>query len=67
MQTSFIGIEYSFRLVHLKFLLTHEKCDYGKIVPKKSHLKFLVDLKASKLSQIGHFLFYCPFRACFFF
>ena len=28
--------------------------------------KFLVDFKASRLSQIGHFVFYCPFKGGYF-
>ena len=67
-----------FRLPYVKFLLTNEICNYCKIVPKKSHwkqeiisltiscLKLLVDFKASKLSQLGHFLFYFPFKGGYF-
>ena len=28
--------------------------------------KLLVDVKASKLSQLGYFLFYCPFKGGYF-
>ena len=28
-----------FRLAHVKFLLAYKMCNYGEIVPKKSHLK----------------------------
>lgn len=46
-----------FKLVNVKFLLTKKKCNYDKIVPKKS-----VGLKACKLSQLLHFLVHCPFK-----
>ena len=43
-----------------KILVNAQKC---KIDPKKYHFeKFLVYLKASQRSQLGHFLFYCPFK-----
>ena len=37
-----------------------QKHNFVKSFPKKPHLKLLVDFKASKCSQLGHFLF-CPF------
>ena len=51
---------------HLKFLLTLKKCNYGNVVAKKSCLKLLVDFKASKISQLGHFLFHRPFNGGYF-
>ena len=44
-----------------KILVNAQKCNYAV-----SFCKFLVDLKASKLSQLGHFLFYCPFKGGYF-
>ena len=36
------------------------------MVPEKSPLKVPGEFKASKLSQFGHFLFYCPFKKVYF-
>ena len=52
-----------FEIVNLQFLLTPKKCNYGK---KKSHLKSLVNVRASKLSQLGHFLSKHPFNGGYF-
>ena len=45
-----------------KILANAQKCiNYGKIVPKKYHFE-----SSSKLSQLGHFLFHCPFKRGYF-
>ena len=51
-----------FRLVHLKFLFTHRKRNYDKTVPKK-----VIGGRGSQQtgSELGHFLFYSPFKGAY--
>ena len=52
-----------FGLVRVKILVHAQKLKlfFGSLT-----CKLLVDLKASKLTQLGHFLFYCPFKGGYF-
>ena len=47
-------------------LVNAQKCNCVEIVPRKSHLKVPGGLKASKLSQLGHFRFHCLFEEGYF-
>ena len=52
----------SFKTRTCKFFLMLKNVRYcGKIGPKKCFLKISGGLKATELSQVAHFLFYCPF------
>ena len=55
-----------FRLVHAKFLLTHQSAITVKLFLVRLIGKLLVDFKARKLSQLGYFLFQCPFKGGYF-
>ena len=47
-----------------EILFNAKNCNYGKIVLIENYS--VVNFKASKLSQLGHFLFYCPFKGGYF-
>ena len=55
-----------FRLVLVKFLLTFKKVTTIKMFLRSLVSTLLADFKASKLSQLGQFLFYCPFKGGYF-
>ena len=55
-----------FRLVHVKFLLINQNVTTIKLSLRSLIGKFLVDFKARKLPQHGHFSFYCPLMGGYF-
>ena len=53
---------HCFKLVHVKFLLILKNVITIKLFLRSLTWKLLVEFKATKFSQFGRFLFYCPFK-----